>query len=208
MRSERLGRVAGVVLYPPDAVQALRHRRPERASSGLPGPGARAGLAAYTTPVPRRFAGRFLDVAHRDQARARLQLVVATGARLGGQRQAQLEPSPQGGQRLGLRADPGRQLANVVVCLPQCRANDGRPLRKQVSRRGRSSSRPQQLGSQTVELLLLEQQILADPAVKCLDRLQRKIEACRSRMLASSSSRLALPVRALATASSKLADLS
>ena len=145
VRGERLGRVAGVVLDPGDPVQALRHGRAVAASSGSDRTrGSRSSRAcSIRRQRPGELSGRLLQVADRDQALARLQLRRGVGTRLGRQGQPQLEAALERRERLGLRADPGRQLADVVVRLPERRARTaiGLLLRAGSRAAGRSRSR-------------------------------------------------------------------
>ena len=182
VRRERLRRMAGVILDPGDAVEAFRHGRAVGGVLGVrSGQAARGGRApACRTPAPRSTRrSPPADRRRRSGSAPALQLGRGVGIRLGRQGQTQLQPALERRQRLGLRADLGRQLADVVIRLPEGRARAavGLTLEQVFEPLIEVGRAAEQLGSQAVELLLLEQQVLADPAVERLDRLQRQIEA-------------------------------
>ena len=111
------------------------------------------------------------------QAAADVGLDLRIGPRFGRQRLAGGEDLPVGRQRVLRAADLVRQLGQLEVGLRQCPtrrqvrllAQQGTELAVEVGRRF------QQPVAQVLELLLLEQEILADAGVKRLDRVRRQL---------------------------------
>ena len=109
-----LFRVAQVVLYPPDAVQALRHGRPVEVLVGLC---LSQGLEQRVRLLVRsqcrgRFARCILQVAHRDQALARLQL--GRGDGLGSAARASRSSSPRLRVASASACDPIRAVSSPM----------------------------------------------------------------------------------------------
>ena len=181
VRGERVRGATRVVLDPGDPVEAFRHRRAVRRLVGLRSGEGFQQLAGPLVGGQRQaeLAGRLFQVADGDQALPRVPLGRGVRPQLGRQGHPQLQAPPQRRQRLGLRADLGRQLADVVVRLPQRRARVpvGLALEHVLQPLIEVARAAEQPGPQAVELLLLQQELLADPAVERLDGLERQVES-------------------------------
>ena len=156
----------------------LRDRRGQLDQQGLRLAVRRLGLVG--------LAGRLQQTGDGRQAAPDVGLDLQVGRRFGRQRLAGGEDLPVSRQRVLLLADLVRQVGQLEVRLPQ------RPPRGQVrllAQQGTElavevAGRLQQPVAQVLELLLLEQEVLADAGVKRLDRVRRQLvpPAARTRL--------------------------
>ena len=178
----RRQRVGGLPVFDRSVTQprpAVRQRGPRGRVGGRPGqvrPAASPALRYVAS------ASSVLPVASSSPATAvRLRptstLVSASGPRLGRQRLAGGQDLPVGRQGVLLAADLVRQVGQLEVGLRQ------RPPRRQVRLLAEQGTelavevgrRLQQPVAQVLELLLLEQEVLADAGVERLDRVRRQL---------------------------------
>ena len=137
---------------------------------------------------PGEISGRLLHITDGDQAGARIADRLLSRRRLRRQRQAQLQSAFEHRQRLGLRADLGCQLTDIVISLPE------RGPRFPVSLYFEQFLQPlikggrpvEQLGSQAVKLSSLSSKFSLTWPWKVLMASSASANRARSRSLAAS----------------------
>ena len=181
VRRQRLGRLAGLAQQDADVVVATRQVALELGDGGVGAGQALQQRSSFLVRRPRlvRPPGLLQEIAQVDQAARRRSAFASPSASARfGQPPAHRQRLPVAGDRLLRRADLARQLGQLGVRLPQ------RPPRTPVGLARELALQPlvelgrvlQQPVAHRLEVVVLEQDVLADPGVERLDRLQRQVE--------------------------------